>query len=165
MSHSPSGMSPLPRTAEARCECGANRLELSRRPLLRAICHCRICQDFNDASHADLLLFRKSDVRTSKTQRVVFNSYKWPPIVQRGRCSECGKPVIEHLQLPLFPKMAFVPTANVTGEESIPDPALHMFYHRRVGDVDDQVPKRSGYLASEFAFIRAMISALYRVEQ
>lgn len=52
--------------------------------------------------------------------------------------------------MPFF-QVAFVPGRNVAVPALLPDPLAHIFYHRRVADARDNLPKYSGYWASEFA--------------
>ena len=65
--------------------------------------------------------------------------------------------------LPLAPMfgLAFVPAANYPEPSTLPAPALHSFYDRRVGDVDDALLKVSGYWASQWAvssrFMRSLV--------
>ena len=82
--------------------------------------------------------------------------------MSRGSCKQCGKPVLEHLHVPLFPKLVFVPTVNHPGKETLPEPSLQMFYHRHVRDAGGQIPKYSGYLSSEASFMGRLTSALCR---
>jgi hypothetical protein len=53
-----------------------------------------------------------------------------------------------------------VPSGNIEESASLPDPAFHMFYHRRKADMTDSLPKYSGYLNSQFRLIAALITAL-----
>jgi hypothetical protein len=47
--------------------------------------------------------------------------------------------------------IAFVPSRNFEQRSELPEPSLHIFYHRRIADVTDSLPKVSGYWASEMA--------------
>lgn len=143
------------------CSCGKSRFNVTGKPLMRAFCHCTICQRFNQAPFADITLFRFSEVAPPEEQYVNFKSHKFPPMVQRGSCSECGKPVIEYLTMPPMPKIALIPTANISDEALIPEPSLHIFYDTRVADVQDELPKYSGYLMSQMAFGNRLMGALF----
>jgi hypothetical protein len=45
--------------------------------------------------------------------------------------------------------VAFVPSQNFPRSVELPAPDRHIFYHRRVADIPDQVPKLSGYWPSQ----------------
>jgi hypothetical protein len=47
---------------------------------------------------------------------------------------------------------------NLKPSVELPDPAMHIFYHRRVREVRDEVPKVSGYWRSELAVTRLVLS-------
>lgn len=143
------------------CECGINKFSVKGKPLLRAICHCQFCQDFNKSEYGDFLIYRKEQVIFIDQSKSTYKSYKKPPIVKRGSCKQCGKPVLEYLQAPLFPKLVFIPAENHSQQEPLLQPSLHMFYHRRIRDAEDQIPKYSGYLLSEMNFMGRLISKLY----
>ena len=144
------------------CRCELNQLPISGKPLFRTICHCNFCQEFNDRHYGDIVILRQSDIALPKAPNITYHSYKRPEIVQRGRCAQCNTPVVEHLRIPLFPQMAFVPVSAIKGNVKFPEPAMHMFYHRRVKDIDDQIPKYSGYISSELSFMGRMIKDLIR---
>lgn len=143
--------------AIAQCACGAAPVELLTRPLMRAICHCTICQEFNQAPYGDALFFRAKDVRMPAADAVTFTSYSASGVVQRGRCAACDQAAVETATLPPFGKIVGVPTANVTTMADFPEPALHIFYHRRQADVEDDLPKYSGFWPSQLAFGRAFL--------
>jgi len=144
------------------CECGTNTFSVSGEPLLRAVCHCHFCQDFNQADFGDFLIYRKEQVTIDNDEATAYRSYKKPEIVNRGSCMTCGKPVLEHLNAPLFPKLIFVPTINHPGHAPLPEPSLQMFYHRHVRDAGEGIPRYSGYLRSEVHFMGRLVSALCR---
>jgi hypothetical protein len=58
--------------------------------------------------------------------------------------------------------LGFVPTRNLGRFLAIPQPMLHIFYHRRVADIGDTVPKVEGYWASEWAVGKALFKNLVR---
>lgn len=144
------------------CQCGAIELTVTGAALMRGICHCTICQAFNEAPYADITLFRARDVQVNAPERVRFDTYRPPPAVQRGKCADCEQPAIEYLDLPGLPKLAIVPSANLPELPGLPDPSLHIFYHRRTADVDDGLPRFSGYWRSQLAFSWRVMAALWR---
>lgn len=92
---------------------------------------------------------------------VAYQAYKkTPPAVQRGKCVVCGEPAIERLKLPLMPEIVVIPSESVKEAALLPDPSLHIFYHRRVADAQDSLPKYEGFLSSQWAFSRRLLGAL-----
>ena len=144
------------------CHCGAARFSILGRPLLRFYCHCTICQAFNEADYADVTAFFAKDVTLDSRESVEFRVYQKPPLLKRGKCVRCGKPAVEELSIPLFPKLAVVPSGNIDESTSLPDPAFHSFYHRRNADVKDSLPKYSGFLNSQTRFSMAAVMAMLR---
>lgn len=143
------------------CECRKSQFSINAKPLVRALCHCTICQEFNDAPYSDVFVVRSSGVTVEPDNKVVFKSYSSPPLVQRGKCSECGKPAIEFFRIPPLPKYAIIPAANMENTEALPAPQMHMFYNSRVADVNDKLPKYSGYLSSQLAFTRCLLKGSF----
>jgi hypothetical protein len=144
------------------CSCGDVNFTVKGKPLLRAFCHCTICQAYNEAPYADITLFRSSDVIMPQEGSVAFNSSVFPPIVHRGKCVSCGKAAIEYLRLFPMPKIIIVPSNNIDDKAFIPDASFHIFYDKRISDIEDNLPKYNGYLKSEFAFGHQLIASLLR---
>ena len=144
------------------CACGAARFTIRGRALLRVLCHCTICQSFNRKPYADVTIFEARAVTLPEKDRVVFRTYRPPPAVQRGRCSACDGAAITFARIPLSPKLAVIPSANFADNTFLPEPSLHIFYDRRVADVEDNLPRYSGYWRSQVAFGRCLISAVFR---
>ena len=46
-----------------------------------------------------------------------------------------------------------VPSAMMPNANELPEPAFHSFYHRRIKDADDSVPKYSGFVVSQLMFM------------
>lgn len=141
------------------CSCGKAAFDLLGPPLFRILCHCTICQRFNDAPFADVVVYDAANVAEVPEGTVSFNTYKPPPNVQRGKCVECGDPAVEKFASPLFPKLTIVPTAMHRNKAEVPDPVAHIFYDKRVADADDTLEKRSGFLASQLSFGKNLVSA------
>jgi len=129
---------------------------------MRFICHCTVCQRFNDAPSADMVVLLTDDVAPPPDGTVHFAAYRPPPAVQRGKCASCDKPAIEFMRLPLFPKLAFVPAANFSDISWLPEPCMRTFYDKRVADADDALPRYEGYLKSQLAFARALYPGWWR---
>jgi hypothetical protein len=142
------------------CPCGETRFTLHREPVMRIICHCTVCQQFNEAPFADVTILLAKGVNLPEGHQVDFRAYRPPPAVQRGKCKACDKPAVEFLRLPIYPGLSFVPTANFTEPSRLPEPCMHLFYEKRVADLPDALPKHSGYLRSQLAFARHFYAAL-----
>jgi hypothetical protein len=120
-----------------------------------------ICQKFNDAPSADVTAFWGGAISIPEAFPVAFEKYRRLPNVNRGRCQECGKPVVEFLTLAPFARISFVPSRNFQDIQKLPPPSAHIFYHRRVRDIDDSLPKISGYWPSELAVGRLILLGLF----
>lgn len=60
-----------------------------------------------------------------------------------------------------FVTLAFIPATNFVDQSQLPPAAAHIFYHRRVRDVADDLPKYSGYWMSELAVVRSVLNPLH----
>ena len=143
--------------ATCSCPCGETRFELSGAPLLRFLCHCRVCQEVYRKPFADVVVVRDRQLLKPLDASLEFRRYRPPPSVLRSVCAACRNPVVA--RAPMM-GLAFMPTRNLPAEVPAPAPALHVFYHRRAADVEDELPKVSGYWASEWAVVRALFPAL-----
>ncbi len=136
------------------CSCGATEFQANGGPLFRILCHCSICQRFNSAPFADVLVFPAEDVTLPPADVVSFKAYKPPPNVKRGKCTACAQPSIELFTAPIFPKLVMVPTPMLRAEEDVPVPIAHIFYEKRVSNAEDDYPKHEGFLRSQIAFMK-----------
>ena len=153
-------MNSVDKSDNCACACGKTTFTASGSPLFRLICHCSICQRFNDAAYADVAVFRAKDVETPADGLVEYERMRPPPNVQRGSCASCGAPAIELFHSPLMPKLTMVPVQNVGAVETLPEPAAHIFYETRVGDAADELPKYEGYWRSQLLFGRLLMKSL-----
>jgi hypothetical protein len=142
------------------CPCGASRFEVSGRPLVRLLCHCTICQAFNRQPYADVTAFWAGSITLRVGHQIEFKRYRPPPAARRGHCRSCSAPVVEFLRLAPFVQLAFVPSKLFPDQGALPPPALHIFYHRRLGDIADDLPKVSGYWASELAVMKRVLASI-----
>ncbi len=142
------------------CSCGKVRYTITGVPLFRAYCHCKTCQSYNEADNADIILLRSGDVMPMGEHHIDFRFHQMPPVLNRGICAACGGVAIERIHRPLIPKLTIIPVQTLDTPETAPSPALHIFYHRRVKDVEDALPKHSGYLKSQWAFTAALLKGL-----
>ncbi|WP_245505731.1 GFA family protein [Rhizobium sullae] len=141
------------------CECSACSFEVHTSPKARFRCHCLICQEFNGKPFADVVAVRARDVVLKNAGNISFKKYRAPPNFNRGVCRTCGKPVVEVAGVgPL--KVVFIPASNFEPEARLPPARIDIFYHRRVLDMPDSVPKYSGYFASELAIGKLIMSGL-----
>lgn len=141
------------------CACGACAYEAHRQPKARFVCHCTICQAFTGRTYSDVTVFRATDVTISNADQIAFKKYRPPPNIDRGLCRVCGQPALEAAGAgPL--KVLFVPTPNLGRRDLLPPVRMHVFYHRRVANAHDEVPKHSGYLRSQLAIGRLLLSGL-----
>ena len=147
---------------ECTCSCGATRFQTVGAPLFRIFCHCTICQQFNNAPFADILVHRAADVALPPATAVSFDTYKPPPNVQRGRCATCGQPAIVVFAAPVLPRLVTILRPMFGSDAELPAPVAHLFYDRRVSDVDDPYPKHKGYFRSQIAFLQYLRSARRR---
>ena len=147
---------------ECQCECGNTKFTIQGKPIVRTFCHCTICQEFNNAAYADVTIFLSKDVHLYDKEKVNFKKYKSPPAVQRGKCATCNKPAIELLDLPLFPSLTIIPSENILPGPFLPEASSHIFYHRRVSNISDKLPKYSGFIKSQIAFSAKLLSGIIR---
>lgn len=152
-------MSTTNESFQGKCACGKAQIKISGKPIMRVICHCEICQEFNEAPYADILIYANKHVDISDESLVEFKAYTTPEVVQRGKCGHCHKPAIEYITMPMAPSLTIVPTANINEIEGLPDPSFHTFYHRRKADVSDSTPKYSGFIKSQIMFMVKLIAA------
>jgi len=124
---------------------------------LRFICHCTICQKFNDASYGDAAVYSAASVKYPDSGLIEFKTYKAPPNVQRGSCISCGSPIVELINSPLFPKLTMVPSEMHKLGSDLPTPVAHLFYEHRVADVNDEIRKHTGYFFSQLAFLKHLL--------
>jgi len=145
----------------ATCACGNVSFDMKGTPLLRFICHCTICQRFNNSSYADAIVYSSTMVQEPELGLVDFKAYKPPPNVQRGKCITCMTPIIEHLNMPLFPKLTIIPSSTYQSNEALPLPTAHFFYDQSVAEVNDEIQKYEGFVSSQCGFVKHLILAKF----
>jgi hypothetical protein len=146
------------------CSCGASKVQVAATPLLRFICHCTICQAVFKRPYADVMVYWAGDVSLQENHAIQFKKYRLPPAVNRGLCSACDSPMLGILRLAPFVRLAFVATSNYPEQAILPEPDVHIFYHSRVADIENAVPKYNGYWRSQMAIASLITSAvLHRV--
>ena len=148
---------------KSQCECGATQTVAHKGPIIRAYCHCQNCQAFNNVPYADVAVFRAADVDIPADELVAYEKFPSPLVeVPRGKCRNCGKPAVEKMHITGLPNMVLVPTGNFEDPSALPEPVCHIFYHRRVADISDDLPKYSGFLNSQLQFSRRLLGSLLR---
>ena len=146
---------------DAACSCAKNKFRVMSKPLARFICHCEVCQRFSQKPFSDVTVFLKKDIKQIDISNTQFQRYKGPPNIRRGKCSQCHYPSIE---FGIFDQLAFIPTSNFAVSSSLASPSCHIFYHRRVHDVDDHLPKFSGFFSSQIQVCQLiLLSTLKRI--
>lgn len=143
-------MSEATEHARAQCSCGSVSIPIAAAPKFRVLCHCTICQAFNKSTHGDVLVFDARDVAAHVPGTIAFKRWRPPPNVRRGVCVRCEQPALERFNARPFMNLTMIPTPMVAAR--VPEPAAHIFYDKRVADVDDALPKHEGYWASQWAF-------------
>jgi hypothetical protein len=146
------GRSPM----HGSCECGTCAFEVRATPAARFICHCTICQAYTGKPFSDVAVLRAKDVRLTNADQISAKKYRLPPNINRGLCRKCGKPPVEFGGFGPF-RMAFIPTSNFECQDVLPKAQMHVFYHRRLKDSQDSLPKHSGYLRSELGIGRMLM--------
>ena len=139
---------------ECTCSCGATSFQTLGMPLFRFFCHCTLCQRFNAAPFADIVVFRAEDVVLPPRGSVIFDTYRPPPNVQRGKCATCGQPAVSVFATRFLPRLVTVPRPMFTSDAELPSPMGHGFYDARVSDAKDSLPKYEGYFRNLFVFLK-----------
>jgi hypothetical protein len=142
------------------CPCGKSTVYVSGPPIGRFLCHCQICQSIYKQPFADVITFWASAVSLPREDSVKFKRYRPPPALRRGTCASCSSPVAGFLRVAPFMRLAFVPSRNFPASAGLPLPSTHIFYHRRLGDALDSLPKISGYWSSELAVAKIVLGSM-----
>lgn len=144
----------------ATCSCQASRISITAKPFARFRCHCSICQKVYKKPFADFVVVNAKHVELNDIEHLEFAKYRLPPALKRGICRGCHSPLLGLLRLAPFVQLAFVPTERFDDSSELPELEGHIFYHRRVQDADDHLPKISGYWKSELAVTKAVLKGL-----
>ena len=136
---------------EVSCKCGKSKIRLTGKPITRFICHCQICQKVYKQGFADIVVLKKENVHLVSSQVLNFKKFRRMPAVNRGICVSCSQPMVGFMQLAPFINVAFVPAMHFKTIDlnQIVLPFAHSFYHRRVQNIDDNLPKIQGYWPSQ----------------
>jgi hypothetical protein len=143
------------------CLCGATRFAVKGEPIGRFFCHCTICQAVYQKPFADATFFWGRAIALPDKSAIEFRRFRSPPALNRGICPRCRNPAAAFMASgPLT--VAFVPSQNFENPADLPKPGCHIFYERRVADIDDSSPKICGYWSSEAYVTRKILGALFR---
>jgi len=146
----------------ATCPCGHTNIYILTAPRARFYCHCTICQTVSRQAYADDCLQLVSDVHIPDESKIAFRAYKSPPAFNRGICKHCQSPVIAFFNPVPFIRLAFIPSGNYSPSIKLPKSKGHMFYHRRIAEIDDALPKYEGYWSSQLATSAAIVWSFFR---
>jgi|GEM_PF-478309 len=137
--------------AENYCTCGIVSAKPKAKPLERFACHCETCRQHTGQAFSDECLFWFDDVKGAEEDELLFEKQsKFTPL-SRGVCRACGKPAISVLSVTSSLKFVLLPSVLLTASDELPPLSAHVFYHRCVSEIQDNVPKYRGYLASQLA--------------
>tara|TARA_R110002072_G_scaffold140765_8_gene285235 strand:- start:25354 stop:25713 length:360 start_codon:yes stop_codon:yes gene_type:complete len=109
---------------------------------------------------ANIVAVKSNQIIKPIDPAIRFTKHRLPPSVNRGVCPSCNSPVVAFLPLAPTFGLAFIPAENFSEVFELPKPILHSFYDRRVGDVDDQLPKFNGYWPSQWALASRFVSTI-----
>jgi hypothetical protein len=122
---------------EGSCSCYSNTYTVNNKPIGRFICHCTICQEYTGQAYNDVTVLLKSDVSELDIKKTHFQRWKMPPNINRGLCK-------------YYPDIA-----------ALPEPTMHLFYNRRVADMDDDLPKSNGFAQSQAMIVKALAQGMF----
>ena len=134
-------MEKIPRKT-VRCDCGAVELRLEGDPRVRAICHCRSCQDLLHVPFNRLGAWEPERVSLTRGSDEL-KSFKYPgKQLRRFWCGACGAPLYDTNRFGYLVFSQALLRKSLGGElVSGWSPDKHLFYSDRVVDVDDDLPK------------------------
>lgn len=141
------------------CSCYSNTYTINHAPIARFICHCTICQDYIGKAYNDVTVLLKSDISELEIDKTRFRRWKLPPNISRGLCKYCHKPSIE---MAVGGNLVLVPTDNYPDIDALPQPSMHLFYNRRVEDMDDDLPKYNGFVQSQSMIFKALAKGIFK---
>lgn len=151
-------------TTTTQCNCGKSHVSFEGEPLFRVHCHCKICQSVYQQPYADFVVISSKQVAGPVDSAIQFKKHRSPPAVNRGVCPHCKKPVLAKLSLGPSLGMAFIPAANFPNSVKLPAAVFHTFYDRRIADIDDSIPKISGYWSSQLAVTKLALLSMLRIK-
>ncbi len=149
-------IAPYPTLAS--CPCGAVELTIGG-VVARFMCHCSICQRVNQAPFGEPVFAFRWKVSVNDKTQLAWKRHTWNPIhVNRGTCRTCGQLMLEYVTPTPF-AVVIGPTWH--DQSRLPPARGHAFYDSRVADIDDGLPKSSGYLSSQLAITKWVTAGLF----
>ncbi|KZY32240.1 MULTISPECIES: GFA family protein [unclassified Oleiphilus] len=144
----------------ASCSCTTSKITVRAQPFSRFKCHCTICQEIYNKPYAEFVVVNAKNVELNKSDQLLFAKYRRPPALTRGICQNCQSPLVGFLRLAPFLKLAFIPIDRFEDPGALPAAQGHIFYHSRSEEIDDNLPKFSGYWKSELAVSQSVLKGL-----
>lgn len=142
------------------CPCGESHFSFSGAPLCRFYCHCTLCQEVYQAPFADAFLMQIDEPFEMTKGEVEFARKKANGGIERGLCPHCHAPLFARFPQSFLSKLAFVTAARFPAGTNLQPVDRHIFYGTRVADIDDDLPKYSSALSSNFGLTPAMLRGL-----
>ncbi len=130
-------------------------------PTRRLYCHCSICQRVYNAPFADVTILPASAVSVPEESPIEYRRYKAPPAIKRGTCPNCHEPIVGFMTYGPGLRVAYIPASAFRSHPPDVPARLHVFYKTRVRDIDDDLPKHAGTLASLLAGTPVVLGALF----
>ena len=125
------------------CDCGAIALEMRGAPRVHAFCHCEDCRALLDVPFHSVTAWDAEKVRVvSGGEDAV--EYKYPTLeMTRVFCRHCGETLYNTnvMGWRLVSQLLIRKCNNGELPEALQSDR-HVFYDRRIIDVDDALPKR-----------------------
>lgn len=144
---------------EGSCSCYSNTYTINHAPIGRFICHCTICQEYTGKAYNDVTVLFKSDLSELDINKTRFRRWKLPPNINRGLCKRCHKPSVEKA---MGGALMLVSTDNYPNVDALPDPTMHLFYDSRVEDIEDDLPKYTGFAQSQTMIVKALAQGVFQ---
>ena len=57
--------------------------------------------------------------------------------------------------------LVLIPTNNYPDIAALPEPTMHLFYNRRVEDINDDLPKYKGFAQSQAMIVKTLAQGMY----
>ena len=144
------------------CSCGKSSVIVCAIPVSRFSCHCLNCQSYTGLPVSDDCAFLSRSVIFPEVNSIEYSQYNSLVSFQRGKCSFCGSPVVSVFSIFNILKFVFIPSKNIPAALSLPKTEAHTFFHRRVSEIYDTVPKYYGYWSSQYNTARILLVALLK---
>ncbi len=146
---------------QCQCRCGEVKIIVKKPPIARLYCHCLVCREVYGKAFSDMTLAWSSSIDIDDVSKIEFKSQRFFPItVKCGTCKTCKHPVAGYSMALSFFNIALIPSYMYQQQTDVPKSSGHIFYHSRVCDVEDDLPKYYKFLGSELAVARFILSAI-----